>query len=118
MGWGSPEPPLFSMRTRDRRGEPMTDTFPILTETTETQEVVDRTQCSEAVAAFRQGERVARKYRAQGHDCRCVGVLQHESQLELRVPTGYRFNQADGLTFEECRTKYIPCTVFSPVIEP
>lgn len=70
--------------------------------------------------AQRAGDREARKYRAMGHACECVGVVEDDVEimnavgLEITVPTDtmgmhYSFRRSVGI-----RTR----KVFHPVLSP
>lgn len=92
----------------------------ILKTTDASHEILDRIISSEAETAQRAGEREARKYRAQGHACECVGVVAGQVEMpsetgpEISVPTDsmgmrHNFQQSNG-TY----TRH----VFRPVISP
>jgi len=102
-----------------RKDETMTTTTAtILEETTAEMEIMDGTSSDVPGLAQKVGEQQARKYRAQGHACECIGVVPAPVEVEHRIPTGHWLRNSDGLSSPECRSHHTTTMRYQPVIFP
>lgn len=98
-------------------------TTTLIEKTTDEMEVIDTTISGDPESAQRAGERIARKYRAQGHACECIGVVEARKSLEYREELDYNvktnaWGDGCGVWQRATRARFIETTVYHPVIFP
>lgn len=96
----------------------MTTTLMTTETLTDEMEVIEMTAASEPEAAQHAGERIARKYRAQGHACECIGVVKVQKAFNIEGDVFARSKDEFGIYHYIRRENHVEQTVYHPVIFP
>jgi hypothetical protein len=97
----------------------MTNATVMMTEAlTDEMEVIEYNCSFTPETSQKDGERIARKYRAMGWACECIGVVAMVKAIGFQEETDERIPNRFGMVKRATRTEYIDQTVYHPVIFP
>jgi hypothetical protein len=85
---------------------------------TDEMEVIETTATDTPEAAAKAGERIARKYQAQGWACECIGAVAMQKAINIGGATFARVKDQFGLYHHIPRERYADRIVYHPVIFP